>query len=153
MTKKIVLNCISVVVGLVCGMVFMMALHFASMLIYPAPESVDLMNQEPENLENLNAWLASLPAGAFILAVASHGLGSMSGAVVATLISGRNSLIPAVVIGILFTIAGLMNLQSIPHPNWFPYVDIPIYLVLAITAGMLLVRRATRADHSNLQTS
>jgi hypothetical protein len=34
-----------------------------------------------------------------------------------------------------------MNLSSIPHPSWFPFVDVPIYLVLALVAGILLKRK------------
>ena len=61
-----------------------------------------------------------------------------SSAVVATLISGRNSLIPAIVIGIFFTVGGVANLSSIPHPAWFPVVDLPLYLLLAVVAGKML---------------
>lgn len=28
-----------------------------------------------------------------------------------------------------------MNLAEIPHPAWFPYVDLPLYLIAALVAG------------------
>ncbi len=65
----------------------------------------------------------------------------MAGAVVATLVSGRRSLVPPVVVGAFFTLGGIMNLASIPHPAWFPYADLPVYLVLALVAGLLLKRK------------
>ena len=142
MAKRLVRGIIGVIVGFVAGMVFMMALHMASTVVYPPPENVDLMSQDPENVERMNAWFESLPTGAFLLAVASHGLGCMFGAIVAMLISGRHALWPSIVIGVLFTICGVANLFSIPHPSWFPYVDIPIYLILAVIAGNALKRRA-----------
>ena len=146
MAKRIVIGTLGVVVGIVVGMIAMMSLHFASMLVYPLPEGIDFMSADPENMEKLNAWFGTLPAGAFVLATLAHGLGCMAGAAVATLVSGRRSLIPAIVIGLFFTVGGVMNLSSVPHPSWFPFVDVPIYLVLAVTAGMLLRRKEEEAD-------
>lgn len=80
-----------------------------------------------------------------MLATASHGLGCMAGAAVAMLLSGRRSLIPPLIVGVFFMICGIMNLSSIPHPAWFPYVDLPVYLILALTAGLLLQRKPAEA--------
>lgn len=55
MVKQLLLGVIGVVVGIVLGMVFMMGLHMASMLVYPPPEGVDFMSQEPENQARLKA--------------------------------------------------------------------------------------------------
>lgn len=132
---------LGVVLGIVVGMVVMMSLHFATMFVYPLPEGVDFMSQEAENQARLKEWFGTLPAGAFLLATACHGLGCMAGAFVAMLISGRRSLVPPLVIGAFFTVGGIMNLSSIPHPAWFPFVDVPIYLVLAWAAGVLLRRK------------
>ena len=141
MAKRILITTISVLLGIVAGMVVMMALHFASMLVYPLPDNIDFMSQDPANQEQLKAWFGTLPAGAFVLAAASHGLGCMAGAVVAMVLSGRRSLLPPGIVGVFFTIGGIMNLSSIPHPTWFPFVDVPIYLVLALLAGYMLLRR------------
>ena len=92
-------------------------------------------------MARLHEWFGTLPAAAFLLATACHGLGCMAGAVVAMLVSGRHSLVPALVIGVFFTACGAMNLSSIPHPAWFPFVDVPSYLILALVAGVLLKRK------------
>jgi hypothetical protein len=141
MTKRVLFGVIGVVLGIVAGMIFMMSLHMATTLIYPPPEGVDLMSQEPENQARLQEWFGTLPTGAFLLAVTCHGLGCMAGAFVAMLISGRRSLVPPLIVGVFFTICGIMNLSSIPHPSWFPFVDLPIYLILASAAGLLLKRK------------
>ena len=141
MTKRILLGVIGVVLGIVAGMIVMTVLHIASALVYPPPEGVDFMSREPEDQDRLNEWFGTLPAGAFVLAVASHGLGCMAGAIVAMLVCGRRSLVPALVVGVFFTAAGIMNLASIPHPTWFPFADLPVYLVLALAAGLLLKRK------------
>lgn len=150
-TKHILLLIVANILGIVCGAVSMMGLHFASMIVYPIPEGVDFMSQDPDNLKKLQDWFASLPAGAFILAAASHGLGCMIGAIVATLISGRRSLLPAGLIGLFFTVGGVMNLSSIPHPGWFPVVDLPLYLILSLTAGRLLLRKADEIPPAGTQ--
>ena len=144
MARRIIFGVIGVLLGVVAGMSFMMFLHLASTLIYPLPDGVSFMGQEPENLERLKEWFGTLPAGAFVLATACHGLGCMAGAIVAMIVSGRTSLVPAVIIGLFFTLGGIMNLSSVPHPPWFPYVDIPVYIVLAVVAGLLLLKRPGR---------
>ena len=107
------------------------------------------MSQEPENQERLKEWFGTLPAGAFLLAIASHGLGCMAGAFVAMFISGRRSLVPPLTVGVFFTICGIMNLSSIPHPSWFPFADLPVYLVLALVAGLLLKRKRNGNEGNN----
>ena len=141
MVKRILPGVLGVGLGIVAGMAFMMSLHKASTLVYPLPEGVDFMSQEPENVARLNEWFETLPAGGFLLATACHGLGCMAGAVVAMFVSGRRSLTPPLVVGVVFTSCGAMNLSSIPHPSWFPFVDLPVYLVFALVAGLLLKRK------------
>ena len=148
MAKQIIIGVLSVILGIVAGMVVMMSLHYASTLVYPLPEGVDFMSQEPENLERLHEWFGTLPATAFLLATACHGLGCMAGAIVAMFITGRSSLVTPIVVGVFFTMCGIMNLLSVPHPSWFPFVDVPVYLILAIVAGVALRRKGehTEAD-------
>lgn len=140
MARQIVLSVIGVALGVVVGMVVMMGLHLASTLVYPLPEGVDFASADPENQARLQEWFGTLPTGAFLLATVCHGLGCMSGAAVSMLVAGRRSLTPAVIIGVFFTLCGFTNLSSVPHPAWFPFVDLPVYLVLALTAGYLLKR-------------
>ena len=141
MAKQVLFAVIGVVLGIVAGMIFMMSLHLATTLVYPLPEGVDFMSQELENQARLEEWFGTLPTGAFLLAIACHGLGCMAGAFVAMLVSGRRSLVPPLIVGVFFTACGIMNLSSIPHPFWFPFVDLPAYLVLALIAGLLLKRK------------
>ena len=92
-------------------------------------------------MARLNEWFGTLPATAWLLATVCHGLGCMAGACIAMLISGRRSLVTPLIVGVVFTMCGIMNLSSLPNPSWFPFVDLPIYLVLAWVAGKLLVRK------------
>ncbi|WP_404310826.1 hypothetical protein [Neorhodopirellula lusitana] len=148
MTKQILMTGIGAAVGIVAGMVVMMMLHMASTLVYPLPDGVDFMAQDAENQTRLKEWFRSLPTGAFLLAIASHGLGCMAGACVAMLASQRRSIVPAIIVGVFFTVGGIMNLSSIPHPAWFPLVDLPIYAILALLAGFRL--RKQKQPHGEL---
>ncbi len=141
MGKPVLLGFLGVVVGTIVGMFIMMGLHMASTVVYPPPEGVDFMDQSPEGMKRLQEWFGTLPAGAFLLATFCHGLGCMSGAIIAAFISGRRTLVPVGIVGVIFTLGGIMNLSSIPHPSWFPFVDVPIYLIFAMTAGALLMRK------------
>jgi hypothetical protein len=60
------------VLGVVASMIFMMSLHMVSTLVYPLPEGIDFMSQEPEKQARLNEWFGTLPTGAFLLATACH---------------------------------------------------------------------------------
>lgn len=140
MSKPVLLSVVGVVVGIVGGMIVMMSLHYAGTFVYPLPEGVDFMNQEAENQARLKEWFGTLPAGAFLLATVCHGLGCMAGAIVAMLVSGRRSMVTPLIVGVFFTVCGIMNLSSVPHPSWFPFADLPIYLLLAFAAGSLLKR-------------
>lgn len=131
---------LAVLLGMFGGMVVMMGLHFACMPFYPPPEGLNVM--DPAQEAQLHEWMKTLPDGAFALAGLCHWLGAASGAAIAMLITGRKSLLPAIIIGALFTVAGAANIFSVPHPSWFPYVDIPGYLILALVAGKLLLRRS-----------
>ena len=145
MGKRVLFGVLGVVLGIAAGMIFMMSLHWVSTFVYPLPEGVDFMSQEPENQARLNEWFGTLPTGAFLLATVCHGLGCMAGAFVAMLVSGRRSLIPPLVVGVFFTGCGIMNLSSVPHPAWFPFVDLPVYLVLAVVVGLPLKRKCDPA--------
>ena len=52
------------------------------------------------------------------------------------------------IIGVFFTVCGIMNLSSVPHPAWFPFVDLPVYLILALVAGLLLKRKGDTAGEA-----
>ena len=141
--KRLILGALGVIIGVPVGMAFMMFLHWLSTFVYPLPEGVTFTNSDPDNMAKLNEWFGTLPAAAFLLATACHGLGCMLGATVAMLVSFRQGLIPAIVVGVIFTACGVANLSSIPHPSWFPIVDVPIYLTLAVPVGLIIRKKAT----------
>ncbi len=127
------------VLGFLAGSVAMMLCHFATMPLFPPPDGVEPWN--PDHREQVLEWMKTLPDSAFIVAAFCHWIGATVGALVGMLVGGRGSMLPAWLVGGAFTIAGIMNLAQAPHPAWFPFVDLPGYLIVAFLVGRLLLRR------------
>lgn len=142
---RILLAIAGVLVGVVAGSIAMMAVHLVSMSVYPPPEGVDPMSWDEEMREKVVAWVATLPAGAWLFAWLAHQVGNLVGAAVATLISGRRSIVPAMVIGAWFTLGGVMSAIQMESPAWFYVIDWPLYLVGAFCVARLLRREAAPA--------
>ena len=130
------------IIGVILGMMGMMAMHYLSMVFYPLPEGVTM-----EDAEALNKYMAITPLGAMLLVIISHAMGSFIGAVVATLLSQiskwKNSTAfkyQWLVIGLIFTYAGWMNLQELTHPDWFK-IDLLFYLPAAYLGYKLVAKR------------
>ena len=130
----------SVVAGLLVGALVIFGVEAIVGLLYPMP-----VGMNPQDPLAFNAYLATLPPMAFVLVLLGHGLGSFVGAGVATLVARRESLWPAMIVGGLATIAGIVNLVTVPHPLWFNIVDGLIYLPLAYLAARLLQAPSTPA--------
>lgn len=131
---------VAVIAGTVVGMAALTGLLFAGGVLYPMPAGIDPSSSDAAQVAAMKAWLSTLPPGAFVLALVEHALGCAAGAAVATLIARRRSMVPAILVGVIFTAAGVMNLRDIPHPSWFGFVDLPLYLIAAVTVARLLVR-------------
>ncbi|MDC3305791.1 hypothetical protein OAV36_02585 [Flavobacteriales bacterium] len=140
---KDILRAISTtIIGVILGMMGMMAMHYLSMVFYPLPEGVTM-----EDAEALNKYMAIAPLGAMLLVIISHAMGSFIGAVLATLLSQiskwKNSTAfkyQWLVIGLIFTYAGWMNLQELTHPDWFK-IDLLFYLPAAYLGYKLVAKR------------
>ena len=131
------------IIGVILGMMGMMAMHYLSMVFYPLPEGVTM-----EDAEALNKYMEIAPLGAMLLVIVSHAMGSFIGALVATLLSQvskwKNSTAfkyQFLFIGLLFTYAGWYNLENLIHPDWFK-IDLLFYLPAAYLGYSLVAKRA-----------
>ena len=120
------------IIGVILVVMGMMAMHYLSMVFYPLTEGVTM-----EDAEALNKYMAIVPLGAMLLVIVSHAMGSFIGALVAALLSQvskwKNSTAfkyQFLFIGLLFTYAGLYNLENLIHPDWFK-IDLLFYLPAA----------------------
>ena len=131
------------IIGVILGMMGMMAMHYLSVVFYPLPEGVTM-----EDAEALNKYMAIAPLGAMLLVIFSHAMGSFIGALVATLLSQvskwKNSTAfkyQFLFIGLLFTYTGWYNLENLIHPDWFK-IDLLFYLPAAYLGYSLVAKKA-----------
>jgi len=131
------------VIGVILGMMGMMAMHYLSMVFYPLPEGVTM-----EDAEALNKYMEIAPLGAMILVVVSHAMGSFIGALSATLLSQVSKWKKSIpfqyqflIIGLIFTYTGWLNLESLTPPDWFK-IDLLFYLPAAYFGYKLVAKKA-----------
>lgn len=121
-----------VIVGLIVAVLVISLIQLVSQATYPMPEGLKVSGKEA-----MAAWIKGLPLGAFIFVLCSHGMGALTGALTCRLIVGERWLRGTLFISGFLTLAGIMNLLSIPHPVWFSVVDILLYLPAALLGESL----------------
>jgi hypothetical protein len=105
--------------------------------MYPPPPALNLRDSVA-----IRAWIKSLPIGAFLLVLAAYACGSLAGGAIATLVSGRRKLRVGLTVGLILTVAGVLNLLDVPHPAWFALVSTATYLPFAFVGSRLLIKPA-----------
>lgn len=125
MVRKI----LAVVIGIVAGSAFNMALVTLSHVVYPLPEGVD-----PNDFEAFQAHVEAngLSTGALLLVLAAHAGGSLVSGLVCGLIAMRRWYIAAIGLGLLWTCGGIAMLFMLPSPLWFAVADVVLYVPAAL---------------------
>ncbi len=125
-------NVLIVVGAIIAGMVAMMIGHQVSNVIMPPPEGMDV-----SNMESFVANAHKLTTGHWVLALMSHALGPLvSGFIVAKFVASHHR--PLLwIVATAWIIAGILNLMSIPHPMWFKFADIMIYVPMTFVGAKL----------------
>ena len=131
---------LAVMVGLIAGMIFNMAMVVLNTTLHPMPEGVDF-----NDAEGMKAYFATLPVIAFVLILVAHVGQAFVGGLVAAVI-GRNATIAvAMTVGLLSMVGGILNMMSMPLPGWM-WIEMPLYPVAAwFAARLVLARRAAGA--------
>ena len=130
-------NVLSVIAGLVTGMITISLIHMVSGMIYPMPQGIN-----PSNIEAFNEWLKTMPTGAFILVLFAHSFGAFDGGLVASLIAQKEKKMHCgLIVGAIILVAGIANIMMIWHPLWFKIIDLILYVPAAYIGtkiGMML---------------
>lgn len=132
---------VGTILGLVIGGIVNYGIVLISWTIYPVPDHIDQSSADPEQQKLLMAWISTLPTGAFIWAWVAHWVGAAVGTLVGSCAAGRRSYAPAVVIGLLFTAGGVYMVTLIDGPAWFPWIDIPSYLIASLAIAKLVMKK------------
>jgi hypothetical protein len=127
-----------VVVGSMSGMILITAGEVGIHNLYPLPPGTDL--HDPESLARV---MAQMPVNAFILLLLNYIVCSFLSGLIAALVSGRVTVRPSFIVGLVLTLAGLYNTFSLPHPLWFSILNILVYLPMAWLGYLVVKRKAT----------
>lgn len=131
----------AVILGMLIGSVVNMAVVVGMTVIWPLPEGVDIANTE-----QMAAYVATLPAAAWLCAMLAHLLQALVGGGVAARVGRSHPVRLALVVGGLSLIGGVMNAINLSAPLWV-WIEMPLYLVVAGGAGKLEeLRRARRGS-------
>ena len=128
---QIVRNIVAAIAGTIAGGVSIALIQGLNGRLYPPPPGLDWKNSEA-----VAAYAKTLPAGAFLVVLASYAVGVTLGAWLAGKLSAAFPHSQAIIVIGLFFAASVMNLLSLPHPGWFWIAN----LVLVPTAGWLALR-------------
>ncbi len=124
-------NILAIIAGLVIGSLVNGALISVSGKIIPPPNGADVTT-----MEGLKASLHLFEPKHFVFPFLAHALGTLVGAFVTAMIAANNKMKFAIAIGVLFFIAGLINVVMLPAPMWFNVVDLVLaYLPMAYFGG------------------
>ncbi len=110
-------NILAVIAGIVIGSIVNFALIMVNMAMMPA-------GTDFSTPEGVNAAMANLQPINFVIIFAAHALGTLVGAMVATLIAASHKLPMALVVGVFFLIGGIYAAATINAPFMFEAADI-----------------------------
>ncbi len=116
--------------GIVAAFIVIFVAQFALLFVI-TPPSPELM----QNPEALREWVANMPVSANLLLALGYLLGSFAGGFIATKIAvGENGFVPSMIVGILLTLAGIMNFfVTMPgSPIWAIALCLVIYIPFSL---------------------
>jgi len=127
----VIRNFLAFLAGSAAGMATNMAIiQFNSTVLFPMPAGLDPM-ADPEGF---NAYLATLPAVAFVITMIAHLAQAGLGGWVAARLSGSRPVGMALLVGAFSMLGGGMALSMYEGPVWM-VLELPLYLVVAWFAG------------------
>ena len=124
------------IVGFIAGNAWNMGLVMLNArVLFPMDEGVDM--QDPEQMK---AYVATLPALAFVTVLAAHvGQAGVGGWIAARLAGSRPMLLTGV-IGVLTAVGAIYNQIALAGPAWM-WIDVPLILAAAWYVGNAETKR------------
>ena len=131
--KPIIRNTLAVITGLVVGSIVNMGIITMSSSVIPIPEGVD-----QTSMQSLKETMHLFEARHYIMPFLAHAIGTLVGALVASLIAANQKIKFAFTIGVFFLIGGIINVFMLPSPIWFAVLDIMVAYIPAAWLGFIL---------------
>lgn len=126
---------LAVLAGLVVAVLVIFLAQAIEMLIFPPPPNFD-----PKNPEHLKDLALNAPITSQILVLIGYFLGAFIGSTIATIIIKGATWMPALMVGAVLTVLGLINLLAMPHPVWFTIGALAIYFFGSFVAFLMYVK-------------
>jgi len=125
--NTILRNVLAVIAGLIVGAIVNMALVMVGGALIPAPAGVDVTN-----VESIRASIHLFEAKHFVFPFLAHAIGTLIGALVASLIGGSNRMLLAMIVGVFGVLGGIVAAFMVPAPVWFMALDLVVaYIPMA----------------------
>ena len=135
--NPIIKNILAIITGLVFGSVVNMGIIMISGTIIPPPDGADVTT-----MEGLRESMHLFQPKHFIFPFLAHALGTLAGAILASIIAASHKMKFALAIGVFFLIGGIINIFLLPSPNWFAIVDlVGAYIPMGWLGGKLVGRK------------
>jgi hypothetical protein len=112
-------NILAVISGLILGSTFNWLFLEVGGTIIPPPAGADV-----STMEGLKSALPFFEPKHFLFPFLAHAVGTLTGALFATMIAKSKQRALSLIIGILFLIGGIMNVVMLPSPIWFSITDL-----------------------------
>jgi len=134
--KNLLRNILALLLGLFVGGTVNMGIITISGSIIPPPEGTDTTT-----MEGLKAAMELFEMKHFIFPFLAHAIGTLVGALLASLIAASHQLKLALVIGAFFLIGGITMVLSVPSPLWFTIIDLGLAYIPMAWIGWKITRR------------
>lgn len=120
-------NILAVILGLIVGSAVNLGIVYISGSIIEPPAGADVTTTE-----GLKASMHLFEPKHFIMPFLAHAIGTLVGAVVATLIAATRKMTMAMIVGVFFLLGGITSVFMLPSPTWFAALDIIVaYIPMA----------------------
>ena len=124
-----------VIAGAIGGMILISCGEWCMHLLYPMSPGSD-----PLRAASLADYMMNLPTQAFVILIVNYIICSFLAGAIATIVARRISSTPAIVVGIVLTLAGLFNAIHMPQPLWVSIAGVLVYLPFTYL-GYIVVRK------------
>jgi hypothetical protein len=126
-TRLIINRILSILTGVIVGVIVISIIEMISSSMYPFPENVDTKDRDI-----FNVYMSNLPKLAFIIVLLGHALGALAAGFIASKMARIQKKSAAVFSGLILLVATILNIVSFYHPIWFSVIDVVLYVPMAL---------------------
>ena len=120
-------NILVVIGALVAGSIIVYAFESISHIIFAPPAEIDTAD-----IASLKTFMKNAPAGSLAIVLLAHAAGAMvSGWLIGRFVLSSQRML-AMIVGLVWTFFGVINLVLIPHPLWFTIADVCVYFPMTL---------------------